>query len=387
MGPWLHSSVDMADQGELNFPNAVNVAREAAFAFFDYYLHGAKNGWPLTPEIRYYQMGENEWRSCADWAAMGNNTHFLYFSDEGALLPVVESGNIDADNFAADPRDPSPSHGGARFNPFDAAVIPGPLDIRDAVESRGDVLLYTSGDLAENLVVCGGAKVRLFIHSDQPDTDFSIRLCDVFPDGRSMILTDGIARARFREGADHEAPPLTDSIYQLDVILQEMAHTFLKGHRVRVVVGGADYPRFDVNLNNGGLMYAEGDSLIAHNQVYHTPAFPSSLELETARTSGMSPMVPESTGLRLAPPWPQPFSQSGVLRIMFESSPQQTVRVDVRDLVGRRLRTVYDGPGKDHAVLVWNGDDAAGRPLTTGVYLLTLSTQTEAQSQLLSIIR
>jgi hypothetical protein len=387
MGPWLHSSVDLADQGELSFPNAVNIARDAAFAFFDYYLYGAKNGWPLTPVVRYYQMGENEWRSCDSWPAMGSSAHNLYFSDQHRLLTEVERGSIDSDEFAADPRDPSPSHGGARFNPFDQTVVPGPLDIRDVVESRDDVLLYTSDALADNLVVSGNVNVHLFIRSDKPDTDFSVRLCDEFPDGRSMILTDGIARARFREGTDREILMHQDSIYQLDVSLQEIAHTFLKGHSVRVVVGGADFPRFDVNLNNGGVMYAEGDSLVAHNQIFHTPAFPSSIIFETSQPSGVLPTAQESSALRLAAPWPQPLTHGSTLQILFDASPQQDARVEVRDLLGRRLRTIYDGPGQAHAALHWDGNDAAGRPLPAGVYLIVLASRTEIQTRLIGLIR
>ncbi|MFZ1731480.1 MAG: CocE/NonD family hydrolase [Bacteroidota bacterium] len=387
MGPWLHSSVDMADQGELSFPNAVNTARDAAFAFFDYYLYGAKNGWPLTPVMRYYQMGENEWRSCDSWPAKGSTEHALYLSDQGKLLTEVERGSIAADSFSADPRDPSPSYGGARFNPFDNTVIPGPLDIRDVVENRDDVLLFTTDPLENNLVVAGGGKVQLFIRSDRPDTDFSIRLCDVFPDGRSMILTDGIVRARFHEGTDREALLQPDSIYQVEITLQELAHTFLKGHSVRVVVGGADYPRFDVNLNNGGVMYADGDSLVAHNQIYHTPEYPSALILETEETTGLSQLPPESGALRISAMWPQPFTQGSSLQIMFDASPVQNVRVEVRDLLGRSLRSVYKGPGKDHALLAWDGRDAAGRVLPAGVYILTLSTAEAVQARMLSVIR
>ncbi|MBE0643115.1 MAG: CocE/NonD family hydrolase [Bacteroidetes bacterium] len=387
MGPWLHSSVDLADQGELTFPNAVRIAREAAFAFFDYYLNGAKNGWPLTPVMRYYQMGENEWRSCDDWFALGTDEHTLFFGSGGSLSREPASGGGTADAFSADPRDPSPSHGGARFNPFDPSVIPGPLDIRDVVESRSDVLVYTTETLTEDLVVSGAGTVQLFARSDRPDTDFSVRLCDVYPDGRSIILTDGITRARFREGTDREVFMNPDSVHRIDIALQELAHTFLKGHRVRVVIGGADYPRFDINLNNGSALYAAGDTLTAANQIYHSDVFPSALILETGQTVNASRLPVSPASLRLLEPWPQPLTQGNSLHISFDASPAQNVRIDIRDLLGRHVQTLYEGSGKEKAQLSWDGTNAAGHLVSPGVYVLTLASASEIQTRLLSVVR
>ncbi len=385
-GPWLHSSVDLADQGELTFPNAVNIARDAAFAFFDYYLNGAKNGWPLTPVIRYYQMGENAWQSCDDWSALGIAQHRLLFGGGGPLSAEAWTGSGITDSFAADPRDPSPSHGGARCNPFDQTVIPGPLDIRDVVESRSDVLVYSTEPLAENLVVRGSGTVELFVQSDRPDTDFSVRLCDVLPDGRSIILTDGIARARFRDGTDREIFMHPDSIYRVDIALQELAHTFLKGHRVRVVIGGADYPRFDVNLNDGGAMYASGDTLTAVNLVYRSVQHPSALVLETTQAVNATSRTALPVSLALSPPWPQPLASGTALRIAFDAVPNHTVRIEIRDLLGRRVRTLYEGPGSAHAQLSWDGGDATGQRLPAGVYILTLSAPAGMRSRVIHLV-
>ncbi len=387
MGPWLHSSVDLAEQGELSFPAAVKIAREAAFSFFDYYLNGAKNGWPLTPALRYYQMGEDEWKSCDDWAKLSDHTTTLYLADQSKLTTTVDEGSSAADAFDADPRDPSPSYGAARFNPFDPSVIPGPLDIREVVESRDDALLFTTEVLGNNLVVAGGMRVRLFIRSDRKDTDLSIRLCDVFPDGRSMILTDGIARARFREGTDHEVLLHPDSIYEISVHLQEIAHTFLKGHRLRIVVAGSDYPRFDLNMNNGGPMYTEGDSLVSHTEVFHNAEYPSALILETMNTTSIHHTAAVAAALRLDAPWPHPFARGGLLQIRFDSPENEDVRVEIRDILGRRVRLVYDGPGSAGARCSWDGRNTEGRSLPAGVYLLLLSTRSESRLRLISLIR
>lgn len=387
MGPWLHSSVDLAEQGELSFPNAVNVAKEAALEFFDYYLSGAKNGWPLTAIIRYYQMGENTWQTCDDWASLGGAPHRLLLGDGGSLSADPRPGGGDLDSFTADPRDPSPSYGGARFNPFDASVVPGPLDIRGTVENRSDVILYSTDALSEDLPVTGAGLVELYVDSDRPDTDFSVRLCDVYPDGRSMILTDGIARARFRNGTDHEVLMLPDSTYRIEIELQELAHTFLKGHRIRLVVGGADYPRFDLNLNNGGTMYASGDTLPAVNRIHRDALHPSALILETPSQPNAVPSSAYPGSLRLSAPWPQPFSGGGTMQIAFSAPPVHEVTLEIRDLLGRSLRTLYQGPGSEHGLIAWDGTDAASRQLPAGIYVLNLSSKSGMRTRLLSILR
>ena len=377
MGPWTHGDVDRAEQGELVFPDAENIARDAALRFFDYHLHGAKNGWPLTPVVRYYQMGENTWRDCARWSELGNISH-TFFLTAGGTLGDMPDGSGTSDSFVADPRDPSPSHGAARFNPLDPAAVPGPLDIRDVVESRGDVLIYSTDVLTEDVVVAGTSRLRLHVRCDRPDADFSVRLCDVFPDGRSIILTDGIQRARFREGSDREVFMQRDSVYAIDIALQELAHTFLIGHRLRVVIGGADYPRFDINPNNGGTLYSAGDTLVARCELLHSTTWPSSITLETPDDGTNLAPVSAADALRLDAPWPQPFRGQGSVKLRWDAPAGAQVRVEIRDLLGRRLRLLADNSDMNignnrSGVLTWDGRDELGRLLPSGTYLVTLT--------------
>lgn len=404
MGPWGHSEIDRAAQGELVFPDAENVVRDAALRFFDYHLHGAKNGWPLTPPVRYYQMGENVWRDCERWSDMGRSTRELFLAG-GGVLTTTDTLVSPGDVFTADPRDPSPSHGGARFNPFDPTVLSGPLDISRVVDrGRGDAFSFTTSVLAEDLAVTGSTRLWLFVRSNRPDADFSVRLCDVYPDGRSIILTDGIQRARFREGTDREVFMHRDSVYRIDVALQEIAHTFLAGHRVQIVISGSNSPRYDVNLNNGGAMYEAGDTLVALNQILMFDRWRSSFLLESPDAGTGTTRLPTAEALRLHAPWPQPFTTGGLLRIRYDAPVGSVVRAEVRDLLGRKVRAIENisedvlGYSRSDSasrtsgsatggVATWDGRGDGGALLPTGTYLITLSAGGVVVSRAVQLLR
>jgi predicted acyl esterase len=376
MGPWLHAGIDQEKQGELTYPDTRSVARDAALRFFAYYLLGAKNGWPLEPVMRYYQMGENTWQTTDDWEALATTEHVLWLRDDGRLTTAAPGAQEASREVECDPRDPSPSHGGARFNPFDQTVDPGPIDIRSLVEARDDVLLYSTDVLDAPVRILGKMRLELSFRSDRRDADFSVRLCDVYPDGRSVILTDGIHRARFREGTDHEVflePGVATSI---TVELQDLAHTFLPGHRIRLVVAGSDYPRFDINLHDGGPMYVDGDTLIARHSILHaidTPSrflFGSDAPLPASR-------VPAATGRpSILSVSPQPFhpATSSGLAIQYSSGREnaKSGTLIVRDLLGRPLRRMALAEGTGTQRIVWDGKDHSGQRLAAGVYMLVL---------------
>lgn len=370
MGPWLHDGVDRAEQGELVFPDATSIARDAALQFFDYHLLGAKNGWPLLPAVRYYQMGENRWEQADGWESAAQTEQSWYLRADGRLSPDAPVGEEDARVYDYDPSDPSPSHGGARFNPFDPSIDPGPRDIRTLVEQRGDVLLYTSAPLGEDVRVRGAMHVELRVRSDRRDTDFSVRLCDVYPDGRSVILTDGIMRARFREGTDREVLLVPDTPANLRIPLQDIAHTFLKGHRIRLVVGSADYPRFDINLNNGGAMYVPGDTLIARNQILHGANTPSRLLLPTTRPLPAH-ATPAAHEFGMHALRPQPFrpDTDGALLIDCDRT-RGEASILVIDILGRLHARLAVPAGAGRATLAWNGRGENGVALPAGIYRL-----------------
>lgn len=335
-GPWTHSGIGQSEQGELEYPNAEGTANEAALRFLHFYLLDADNGWENTPRVRYYQMGENEWKEAESWEGVvdrGIDQEF-YLHGNGLLSPDRSGAPAaDPDRMTFDPRNPSPTYGGSYFDPlnFDAAV--GPYDQREVVESRSDALLYTSEPLADDLVVIGPTVVNLVITPDRYDTDIAVRLCDVYPDGRSMLLTQGIRRLRFRNGflpADTTlAEPGTE--YDVQVELQNLAITFKAGHRVRIIVTGSNYPHFDVNPNTAAPLYDSPDSLVATTLIHTAPSRLSRVTFRTAGLSGAEPTA-EGTGTYRMNVSPNPLKDGG--RVGFRILDPATVAFDLVDVTG-----------------------------------------------------
>jgi len=341
-GPWLHSEVDQATQAELTYPNAENIGNDLALRFFDYYLNGAKNGYPLEPVMKYYQMGENVWRDIDNWRSRNVKTEKYYLHKGGKLRKERSEDSESFSEIIYDPHNPSPSVGGARFNPFDSSVIPGPLDQRLLVESRNDVLIFSTQPFDDDYELSGPITVNLFLSSDRTDTDVTVRLCDVYPDGRSMIMMDGIKRMRFRDGVDKEVFMLPGNIYSASVELQNIALTLLKGHILRIIVGSADYPRFDRNLNNGGMLYSSGDTLVATNRFYHDKNYAASVDLTLTYKTTTVDADSELRDFDLYDIYPQPVQTTGILS--FSVSKAAVVELSVNDIVGRSLVTLISGP-------------------------------------------
>lgn len=283
IGPWAHGGFGMAQvgteqQGELFFPEAAEWSTVKALEFFAYYLLDADNAWPTAnPSIQYFQMGDMIWKQTEIWPPEGLTPRVYYLTSEGGLdtnEPTIPNG---FSQIVYDPRDPSPTVGGPTLR---QDLQQGPYDQSLEVESRDDILVFSTEVLAEPIMVLGKATVTLHVSSDRLDTDFAIRLCDVYPDNRSMILCDNIFRMRFRDGFTVNDTNFMQigEIYEIEIVMPDIAHTFLPGHKIRLDVSSSNYPRFDNNLNNGGQMYVSGDTLIATNQVYHNSERISKIE-------------------------------------------------------------------------------------------------------------
>ena len=270
MGPWTHNKTSDAPLtvGQLDYPEAVNKSDSLAREFFNYYLLNIQNGWTSRPVVEYFQMGENTWNTDASWNTSGLTNYNLYFHPNGDLDLLSPSGANDFQNIIYDPRNPSPTVGGPTLL---NTLNQGPYDQAPAVENRNDLLTFTTATLSQDVVLRGRPTAHLKVSSDRLDTDFSLRLTDVYPDGRSMLVLDGIRRMRFRSGytANDTSVVVPGNIYPLDIdLFENTAITFLAGHKIRVDVTSSNYPRFDCNLNNGQTMYAAGDTLTAQNAVY-----------------------------------------------------------------------------------------------------------------------
>jgi putative CocE/NonD family hydrolase len=164
----------------------------------------------------------------------------------------------------------------------------GTFDQRE-IEARPDVLVYTAAVLDEPLEVTGPVTAMLHISSDCPDTDFAMKLCDVYPDGRSMIISDGVCRVRYRSGLDRTDLLEPGKIVPIRVHLTPTSLVFNRGHRIRVTVAGSNYPRYDVNPNTGWPAWPFCPSRVAHNTVHASMSHATAIQLPLVRrTEGVS---------------------------------------------------------------------------------------------------
>jgi len=279
MGPWTHSSG--RHQGELTYPE--NAIDNFSFNMFEdmviqYTMDGPKDfdNWPT---VIYYVMGDidnisapgNEWRTADDWPIPYSEMD-LFFHENG-LLDIEQSGNINPISFTYNPQDYVPTLGGQNLN-----IQRGPYDQRP-VEDREDVIIFTSSILDEPIEATGPITARLFVSSDCPDTDFTVKLTDVYPDGRSMLITDGILRMRNRNGFDHWEFMEPDEIYEITVDLWSTSYIWNKDHQIRVAISSSNFPRFLNNPNTNDSISKNSTYNIAHNKLYIENEYPSCIIL------------------------------------------------------------------------------------------------------------
>jgi len=184
--------------------------------------------------------------------------------------------NASSDRYEYDPANPVPSTGGN--NCCGAPTRSGPRDQRP-IESRPDVLGYTSEPLTQEMEVTGPVKVVLHASSDAPDTDFVAKLIDVFPDGRAINMCEGILRARYREGAAQAKPLEPSKIYELTIDLVGTSNVFLPGHRIRVDITSSHFPQFDRNPNTGEPFGLSSNTRVARQTVHHSRTHASHIVL------------------------------------------------------------------------------------------------------------
>ena len=281
IGPWSHHSMFWHTVGELTFP------RSDYFNEFIKLLKASIRGWQKGelseynkfPVVSFYIMGAvdekgapgNEWCHTDSWPIPSNLTKF-YLTDAGGFSTQIPQQN--ALSFVFDPRDPVETIGGNNL-----FLAEGPMD-QSSLESRNDVLIFQS-DLLDNPVgIAGRIKARIYISSNCTDTDFTVKITDVYPDGRSILIRDGIQRARFREGNDHFSYLTPGNITEISVDLHSSAYIFNKGHRIRIAISSSNYPRFDINPNTGeALANQESNPLIANNTIHFGLDTPSQVIL------------------------------------------------------------------------------------------------------------
>ena len=315
IGPWVHGGTGQAYvgtsvQGDLEFPEAAQWNERLAKDFFDHYLRDMNNGWENHARYIYFQMGMNSWSESDTWPAVSPTPKDFFLTETGdmTLEPVPEEASL---IFTYDPEDPSPTVGGKTLS---IGLIQGPVD-QAPVENRGDNLIFTSPVLESEMSIQGKVKAHLFVSSNVPDTDIALRLTDVYPDGRSILLNESILRLRFRDGFRIVDTTFLETgiVYPIVLSFEDLAHTFLRDHQIRLIVTSSNYPHYNRNMNTGEEMYPNQniDTLvnpqIAENSIWMSTTYPSRLEMPVVEfTTAVSKKI-DNRGLVAI--YPNPASQ------------------------------------------------------------------------------
>ena len=255
MGPWPHGVLAAPRRlGDVDFGPEASMDLNGYFLrWFDYWLKGNDNGIMKEPPVHVFLMAENKWVDENEWPIARTQWTKFYLHSEGRAnslfgdgsLSAIEPRSEPADHYTYDPERPVPFITDPSF-----AQVGGPDDYR-AVERRDDVLVYTSQPLAEDTEICGPVRVKLYASSSVPDTDFMAKLLDVWPDGFAQRLTDGMVRARFRDGMDKPSLIEPNRVYAYDIDLWNTCQMFKKGHSIRLEISSSAFPKYDRNPNTG----------------------------------------------------------------------------------------------------------------------------------------
>jgi uncharacterized protein len=267
-------ATDSTVVGERSMGDARYGYDSLVYSWFDHFLNGKDNHLLDTlPHVRYYTMGLNKWQTSDTWPPKGAEPMTFYLAAGGGLASKNQSADK-PDGFTYDPMNPVPTYGGNVC--CQPGTLAGSYDQRK-METRPDVLVYTTDAFTKPTELSGPISVNLYVSSDRKDTDFTVKLIDVYPDGRAYNLDETIQRVRYREGYDKKVWMEPGKVYKVALGPMNTSNYFDAGHKLRIEVSSSNFPRFDRNLNTGGNNYDESSGVVAHNIVHHSKQYPSSI--------------------------------------------------------------------------------------------------------------
>ncbi|HET8549586.1 MAG TPA: CocE/NonD family hydrolase, partial [Bryobacteraceae bacterium] len=274
IGPWPHA-VNMRFPAVDFGRDAVAPIRRLQAEWFNQRIRGVLPATPPAP-VRIFVMGANRWRDENEWPLARTRYTAFYLASGNVLASEPRAGDTPA-RFTFDPARPVPTMGGAvcctpRIFPW------GPMDQRP-IESRGDVLVYTTPALDSDIEVTGAVRAVLWVSTNAPDTDFTAKLVDVYPDGRVINLCDGILRLRYRQSLEQPVFMKANDVARIVIQAGVTSNLFKAGHRVRVEISSSNFPRFDRNSNTGGRIADERQFRKAAQTVWQGPQRPSHILL------------------------------------------------------------------------------------------------------------
>lgn len=271
IGPWLHGRSNKGTKnGELDYPaNAVWETDAHMLRWFDHWLKGIENGVTGDPKVRWYAMGAvgeagapgNEWREAADFPPAAEMTP-MFLQEGGELKPEPTTKAGSSTSYVSDPRHPMQ---------IPAGGFPGAKDAR-AFEEQAEVRTFTTDPLGEAVEWTGRVQAELYLSSTAKDTDVIVRVSDVYPDGRSILIIDYPQRVRYREGFDREVLMEPGKVYPVKFPVGWISQIFARGHRIRVTVASTGAPYYEPNPQNGKPLTREfpDDAVVATNTIHHS---------------------------------------------------------------------------------------------------------------------
>ena len=290
IAPVLHCSYKRATENTVVGERSVGDARlnydDLTWGWFDMLLKGQQNDFKATqPRVRYYTMGSNKWQQAESFPLPNTEVKNFFLSSAGkansrngdGALVLLPPAKDNADAFTYDPMNPVGSYGG-NVCCTGNAVQGGSFD-QSQMELRNDILVYTSDALTEGVEITGFIESTLFVSSTGPDTDVTIKLIDVYPDGKAYNLDETIQRLRYREGYDKEVFMENNKVYKVDLTPMVTSNYFAPGHKIRIEVSSSNFPRFERNMNTGGNNYSESKGIVVENKIHHSKQYPSVIKL------------------------------------------------------------------------------------------------------------
>ena len=280
VGPWEHG-------GTNSYPELLDVE----LRWYDYWLKGIRNGIGTEPPIKIFVMGPDVWRFENEWPLARTQFTKYYIRSSGKANGDQGDGTLASspaqdeppDRYAYDPEDPVPTLGGQISTHKE---IRGRKD-RSSVQSRKDILVYTSEPLEQDMEVTGPVAFKLFAASSAVDTDWTATLSDLGPDGQAIHVCEGIRGARFRDSLETPALIEPGKVYEYNISLWETSYVFKAGHRIRLEISSSNFPRFARNQNIGEPLGTSDQLVVAKQTVYHDAQYPSHLVL---------PVIPSGSG-------------------------------------------------------------------------------------------
>ena len=288
IGPWGHGFPRSSRYGDVDFGSGALIDVDGLhLRWYDYHLKGSENGLDAEAPIRIFVMGDNVWRDEEAWPIERVQPTRFYLRSDGAAntrfgdggLSRAPPGEDRPDTYRYDPRNPVPTYGGSGC--CGGGLTPhGPRD-QSVNQQRQDVLVYATEPLTDDLEVTGAIELRLFFETNVPDTDFFATVSDVYPDGRAILIAEGMVRTRYRDSVKEPRWLEPNETHEVVVAFWETSNVFKAGHRVRLHVTSTNFPRFDRNLNAAKPVGegTEADITVATHRIHHDEKHPSSLLL------------------------------------------------------------------------------------------------------------